>query len=284
MRTPGRPVANTHADRVRTVRIHRGGSPALRHAPMTTSRVPLSTIVRSSVFALALVVLTIVWALLSLLSVLLPYRTRYLFVSRWNVAVAWLLRHVVGLDYRIEGAEHIPDTPCIVFSKHESAWETVILPIHFVPQTWVLKRELLWVPFFGWGLALLAPIAINRRAGRSALQQVVEQGRARLERGIWVVVFPEGTRVKPGARIRYKQGGASLAAATGSQVVPIALDSGDYWGRNSFIKHPGTIRMVIGPPIETAGLTAGEINRRAEAWIESTVRSLRANRSTRAPP
>lgn len=235
-----------------------------------------ATVVRSAVFALALGVLTVIWALLSLLSVVLPYRARFWFVSRWNVATAFLLRTLVGLDYRIEGAEHIPPTPCIVFSKHESAFETIILPIHFAPQTWVLKRELLWLPFFGWGLALLAPIAIDRRAGKTALQQVVEQGRERLARGAWVVVFPEGTRVKPGARTRYKLGGASLAAATGCPVLPIALDSGDYWGRNSFIKHPGTVRMVIGPLIRTEGLTAAEINRRAESWIEDTVRQIRA--------
>jgi 1-acyl-sn-glycerol-3-phosphate acyltransferase len=236
----------------------------------------VATIVRSALFAVAIGVLTVVWAILSLASVVLPYHSRFWFVSRWNVAVAWLLRTVVGLDYRIEGTEHIPDTPCILFSKHESAWETIILPIHFTPQTWVLKRELLWLPFFGWGLALLAPIAIDRRAGKTALQQVVEQGRDRLARGAWVVVFPEGTRVKPGTRTRYKLGGASLAAATGSPVLPIAHDSGDYWGRNSFIKHPGTIRVVIGPLIQTQGLSAAEINRRAQAWIEEAVQRIRA--------
>jgi 1-acyl-sn-glycerol-3-phosphate acyltransferase len=247
-----------------------------------TARVAPSTVVRSALFALAVGVLTVVWALLSLASVLLPYRKRYWFVSRWNVATVWLLRTLVGMDYRIEGTEHIPDTPCIVFCKHESAWETIILPIHFAPQTWVLKRELLWLPFFGWGLALLAPIAIDRRAGKTALQQIVEQGRERLARGAWVVVFPEGTRVKPGTRTRYKLGGASLAAATGSPVLPIAVNSGDYWGRNSFIKHAGTVRMVIGPLIDTRGLSAGEINRRAETWIEDAVQRIRTHPSGRA--
>lgn len=240
------------------------------------SGVAPSTILRSALFALVLGAFTMVWAILCLASVVLPYHARFWFVSRWNVATAWLLRTLVRLDYRLEGREHIPDTPCIVFCKHESAWETIILPIHFAPQTWVLKRELLWLPFFGWGLALLAPIAINRRAGKSALQQVIEQGRERLARGAWVVVFPEGTRVKPGTRVRYKLGGASLAVATGSPVLPIAVDSGDYWGRNSFIKHPGTVRMVVGPLIETNGLSAGEINRRAETWIEDAVQRIRA--------
>jgi 1-acyl-sn-glycerol-3-phosphate acyltransferase len=233
-------------------------------------------IFRSALFALCLVVVTVVWALVSVCTVVLPYRARYYVVSRWCAMVGWLLRVVAGLRYRIEGAENIPRTPCIVFCKHESAWETIILPIHFAPQTWVLKRELLWLPFFGWGLAMLDPIAINRSTRKTALTQVIEQGRERLARGAWVVVFPEGTRVEPGARMRYKLGGAALAAATGAPVLPIALDSGDYWGRNSFIKYPGTIRVVIGPAIQTAGLTPGEINKQAESWIEKTVDALRA--------
>lgn len=238
-------------------------------------------VIRSVLFNLAVTLITIVWSIVSLCTVILPYRARYLVVSRWCVMVAWLLRVLVGLDYRIEGAENIPRTPCIVFSKHESAWETIILPIHFAPQTWVLKRELLWLPFFGWGLALLAPIAIDRNTAKTALMQVIDQGRQRLAQGAWVVVFPEGTRVKPGMRKRYRLGGAALAAATGASVLPIALDSGTYWGRNSFIKHPGTVRMVIGPAIHTTGLSAAQINAQAEAWIEGTVQAMRAE--TKAP-
>jgi 1-acyl-sn-glycerol-3-phosphate acyltransferase len=234
-----------------------------------------SVVLRSFLFSIALTGLTVVWALVSLCAAPLPYRSRYRVISRWNAAVRWLLRVVVGLDYRLEGAEHIPSTPCIVFSKHESAWETIIFPLVFVPQTWVLKRELLRLPFFGWGLALLDPIAIDRNAGSAALAQVVAQGRERLARGIWVVIFPEGTRVAPGTRRRYKQGGASLAAATGAPVLPVALDSGDYWGRNRFSKFPGVVRVVIGEPIATDGLPAAEINRRAERWIEDTVARLR---------
>ena len=231
--------------------------------------------IRCIVFAVAVALLTIVWAIVSLLAVVLPHRARYYVISRWNVMTRWLLKSVIGLDYRIEGSHNIPDTPCIVFCKQESAWETIILPIHFAPQTWVLKRELLWLPFFGWGLALLAPIAIDRNAINNALQQVIEKGANRLARNMWVVIFPEGTRVAPGARKRYKRGGASLAAATGTPVLPIALNSGDFWGRNSFIKYPGTIDMVVGPIIETKGLNAAQISQQAEDWIESTVHRLR---------
>ena len=244
----------------------------------------LPTTLRSALFAVAITLLTMVWALVSLATFPFPYPVRYRVISRWNAAVRWLLRVVVRLDYRIEGAQNVPDTPCIVFSKHESAWETIIFPLIFVPQTWVLKRELLRLPFFGWGLGLLDPIAIDHKAGSAALQQVITQGRERIARGIWVVIFPEGTRVAPGTRRRYKQGGASLAAATATPVLPVALDSGDYWGRNSFIKHPGMVRVVIGEPIDTRGMGAGEINRRAEAWIEATVAQLRAARAATAAP
>lgn len=245
-------------------------------------RASAAVVARSTLFAVCLAAVTVVWALVSLASAVLPYRTRYAIISRWSAMVRWLLRVVVGLDYRIEGEHNIPATPCIVLSRHESAWETIIFTLHFRPQTWVLKRELLWLPFFGWGLALLRPIAIDRSAGKTALQQVVEQGRQRLADGAWVVVFPEGTRLAPGVRRRYKLGGASLAAATGAAVLPIALDSGDYWGRNRFLKYPGTVRVVIGQPIDTRGLSAGEINRRAEAWLDDAMTRLRPRRAAAA--
>jgi 1-acyl-sn-glycerol-3-phosphate acyltransferase len=230
---------------------------------------------RCSIFAVVVAALTIVWAIISLLTVVLPLRARFYVIGRWNVTVRWLLEVIIGLDYRIEGSQNIPSTPCILFCKHESAWETIILPIHFTPQTWVLKRELLWLPFFGWGLALLAPIAINRSSASNALQQVIDKGGDRLARKMWVIIFPEGTRVAPGTRKRYKRGGASLAAATGTPVLPIAVNSGDFWGRNSFIKYPGTIDLVVGPLIHTEGLNAEQICRKAEQWIEGTVQELR---------
>lgn len=141
-------------------------------------------------------------------------------------------------------------------------------------QTWVLKRELMWIPLFGWALTLMKPIAINRGAGRKAVEQVVEQGRERLHEGIWVVIFPEGTRTAPGQRRRYGLGGAVLAEASGYPVVPVAHNAGHFWPRRKAIKQPGTVRVVIGPAIDPRGLTAAEINRRAEAWIESTVARL----------
>ncbi len=242
---------------------------------MSNRPATFADVLRSGLFACGLVVITMVWAVLSLFTIPLPYRARYWFITRWCALIRAWLAISVGLRYQIAGSENIPETPCIVFSKHESAWETIIYPLHFAPQCWVLKRELLRVPFFGWGLAMLDPIAIDRSAGKSALAQVIEQGRERIARGAWVVVFPEGTRVAPGQRRRYKLGGAALACATSIPVLPIALDSGDYWPRNSFIKFPGTINVVVGPIIDSGGLSAEQINAKAESWIESNVTRLR---------
>ena len=232
-------------------------------------------VLRSTLFALGQVLLTLVFAPLALAALALPYRTRYRVLMQWTVLNLWWLAVTCGLRHRVEGLQNIPERAAIVLCKHQSTWETLVLPRYFSPQTWVLKRELLRIPFFGWGLATLRPIAIDRAAGRSALEQVVEQGRRRLAEGIWVVVFPEGTRVAPGERSRYRRGGAALAERTGTAVVPVAHNAGDYWPRRGFLKRPGTIRLVIGEPIESAGRSAAEINARAAEWIESTVRELR---------
>ena len=230
---------------------------------------------RSSLFAAGQVLLTLLFSPIALAALVLPYRTRYRVVMRWTFLNIWWLEVTCGLRYRVEGLENIPGRPTIVLCKHQSAWETLVLPRYFSPQTWVLKRELLRIPFFGWGLATLRPIAIDRAAGRSAMDQVLEQGRRRLTEGIWVVVFPEGTRVAPGTRRRYRLGGAVLAERTGNVVVPVAHNAGDYWPRRGFLKRPGTIRLVIGEPIVSEGRSAAEINARAAEWIESTVHALR---------
>jgi len=242
---------------------------------MTSAVTPI-LILRSSVFAVGMVVSILLWTVVCLLSFPLPFRRRYYIVTRWNVFIRFWLRLTCQLDYELSGAQNIPKQPCIIFSKHESAWETIILAILFAPQVWVLKRELLWLPFFGWSLAMLKPIAIDRGAGKSALQQVIDQGRQRLASGSWIIIYPEGTRVAPGGKRRYKIGGASLASATQVPVLPIAHNSGDYWPRNSFIKHPGRIRLVVGPAIETRNRSPLEINQLAEDWIQSQVQELRS--------
>ncbi len=216
----------------------------------------------------------IVYAPLSLFTMVLPYPLRYRFISRWARLQIFALKTLCRLDYHVEGAQHLPKGAAIILSKHQSAWETMAFQEIFPPQTWVLKRELLWIPLFGWALKLLRPIAIDRRAGRRAIEQVVEQGRQRLQSGLWVVVFPEGTRVAPGHRGRYAIGGAVLAAQTGYPVVPVAHNAGSFWPRRGFLKRAGSVRVAIGPVIHSRGKSAEEIRRLAEEWIENKMLEL----------
>ncbi len=246
--------------------------------------VTFGIIVRSTLFFIGQALATIVIAPVVVLAFALPYQTRYKIVYQWTVFNNWWLKVTCKLTHVVKGVENIPEKPSIVLCKHQSAWETINLQHYFSPQVWVLKRELLKVPVFGWGLAMLRPIAIDRGAGRDAMTQVLEQGARRLESGCWVVIFPEGTRVAPGTKRRYKPGGATLAEKTGVPVVPVAHDAGLYWPRNSFIKFPGVVRLVIGPPIGTRGKSAAEINREAECWIEQTVSDLLASKATDQPP
>lgn len=233
---------------------------------------------RSLLFNVVMIVTATVYATLATLTFPLPPIMRYRFTCQWARSQIWLLGALCGLRYRVEGREHLPrDTTAIVLAKHQSTWETLALQQIVPPQVWVLKRELLWLPFFGWGLAVLQPIAINRGAGRKAVQQIIDQGRQRLDTGRWVVVFPEGTRVAAGQQRRFGIGGAALAAATGHPVVPIAHNAGHYWPRRGFLKRPGTIRVVIGPVIDSRGKSAEEINRLAETWMRETMTRLEAD-------
>ncbi|MEW6562625.1 MAG: lysophospholipid acyltransferase family protein [Pseudomonadota bacterium] len=229
---------------------------------------------RSLVYGLLQVVITPLFTLIALLSFPLHPITRYRLISGWARSMLWLLRVVCGVRMEVRGAENIPTQPCIVLCKHQSAWETMALQKVFPPQVWVLKRELLKVPFFGWGLAMTSPIAINRADGREAMKQLLKQGKARLAAGFCVVIFPEGTRIPYGQRGKYKIGGALLAASSEALAVPVAHNAGKLWGRNAFLKYPGTIVISIGQPIDPRGLKAEEINQRAEDWIEAEVQRL----------
>nr|VFK03052.1 MAG: 1-acyl-sn-glycerol-3-phosphate acyltransferase [Candidatus Kentron sp. H]VFK03293.1 MAG: 1-acyl-sn-glycerol-3-phosphate acyltransferase [Candidatus Kentron sp. H]VFK06070.1 MAG: 1-acyl-sn-glycerol-3-phosphate acyltransferase [Candidatus Kentron sp. H] len=232
-------------------------------------------VLRSTVFALIQFVSTIAFGLLCQLTWPLPFPARHWFTTLWVHFNLWCLAKVCSLTYRIEGKENIPATPGVVLCKHESAWETLVLQAIFQPQVWVLKRELMWIPFLGWALAVLRPIAIDRTSTHRALTQVVRQGHNRLEAGIWVTMFPEGTRVAPGETENYFSGGALLAKRSGRDALPVAHNAGDFWPRRGFIKKPGTIHMVIGPKIESKGRSAVEINTLAKEWIESTVKRIR---------
>ncbi|HYN13036.1 MAG TPA: lysophospholipid acyltransferase family protein [Burkholderiales bacterium] len=232
------------------------------------------TLVRSGLFALAIALVTPPYALIALATFPLPRMARYRIISGWSLLILFFSRLILGIDWRVEGREHLPSRPSVILSKHQSAWETLAFQHIFPPQVHVLKRELLWIPFFGWGLALMSPIAIDRSRGVAALRAIARRGRERLEQGFWVVVFPEGTRVAPGERREYQIGGAWLAAASGAAVVPVAHNAGRVWPRNAFVKRPGTVTVRIGPAIEAADRDPKTINAIAEAWIEEQQKAL----------
>lgn len=225
-------------------------------------------VLRSALYALGMVVVTPVYFVIILLAFPLKPIERYRIIAVWSrIMLAWL-KLTCGLDYRVLGAENLPKGPAIILSKHQSAWETLAFQQILPPLVWVLKRELLRIPFFGWGLAMGYPIAIDRTAGKEALKQVLHQGEDRLAQGFWVVIFPEGTRVKPGEKGKYNIGGAFLAIHAGVPAVPVAHNAGEFWGKNAFLKHPGTITLSIGQPIDPKGMKPGELNARVEEWIE----------------
>jgi 1-acyl-sn-glycerol-3-phosphate acyltransferase len=199
----------------------------------------------------------------------LPYPAQFAIARTWARILFWVLERLCGLKYVVEGRERIPSGNHIVMSNHTSAWETVAQFLIFPPQVWVLKRELLWIPFVGWGLKLLRPIAINRGEGHRAVNQVVDQGKARLADGLWIIIFPEGTRVVSGETRKFGVSGALLAIASGRSVVPLAHNAGTFWARRGFLKKPGTIRVVIGEPIESAGKNPRELNEEVKQAIEA---------------
>jgi 1-acyl-sn-glycerol-3-phosphate acyltransferase len=230
--------------------------------------------IRSLVFLLLQIIITPVFSTLALFTFPFDRLTRYRIISLWAKMMLRLLRVVCGIHHEVRGTENLPKHPCVILCKHQSAWETLALQQIFPPQVWVLKRELLWIPFFGWALALTSPIAIKRSDGKGAMKQLLEQGKQRLAQGFCVVVFPEGTRIPYGQRGKYKIGGAMLAANSGVPVIPVAHNAGRLWGRNAFSKNPGLITMSIGTPVETKGLKPEEINARVEAWIENEIQKL----------
>jgi 1-acyl-sn-glycerol-3-phosphate acyltransferase len=238
-------------------------------------------LIRSLLFFTFMVITTVIIATLgTLFAGFLPRKKRHIFDNSWSHLNLWALSFFCNLDYRISGLENLPEGSFIVFAKHQSAWETIAL-ITLIPgaKAWVLKRELLFVPFFGWIMWHFKPIAIDRKSGRKAADQIIEQGKEKLDQGINIIIFPEGTRVAPGTRKRYGIGGALLAEKSEYPVVPLAHNAGVFWRRRDLKKYPGTVDVAIGPVIETKELTAAEINTKAEAWIEETVEKMPKERS-----
>jgi 1-acyl-sn-glycerol-3-phosphate acyltransferase len=234
-------------------------------------------IFRSLLFSLFQVVVTPFWAIAALLTFPLPPLARYRIISGWSHVMIGAAKRICGIRYRVLGAEHIPQEPCIIVSKHESAWETLAFQVIFPPQVWVVKHELLWIPFFGWGLAMLSPVAIDRKAGARALKQLVDQSRERLQHGFSIVVFPEGTRVAPGTQGVYQVGGAWIAAKTGTPVLPVAHNAGTFWPRKAFVKHPGLITVSIGPLVHAGGEKPAVLMQNIASWIENETRRIRTD-------
>ena len=230
----------------------------------------------SVAFLLGYGVITVFWGTLGLLfGWLMPYRQRFEFiVVTWTRLILAWLRWTCGIRVEIEGREHIPCEPCVVLVRHESTLETLCLQSVFVPQTTVIKRELLRIPFFGWAYSLLKPIAIDRRDARGALKAMVRSGQRRLNDGIWVVLFPEGTRLPAGEPGKFQRGGTALATAANVPVLVVAHDAGRYWPARTWRKLPGTVRVRISPPIETAGRTTPDVTQEAEAWMREAMADL----------
>ena len=235
-------------------------------------------IVRSTLFLLLVTLLTMPFGILVSLAIIFPMKVRYAIIAAWRVGFMGLCEFILNIHYQVLGRENLPQQPSVIISKHQSAWETVGLQEIFPPLVFVLKKALLRIPFFGWGLAAMKMISIDRHAGKDALRQVVDQGRDRLQAGYWVVIFPEGTRVAPGQKRRYKPGGVHLAVQTGALLVPVAHDAGEVWGKNAFLKSPGLITVSIGPAIDPAGRSEAELNALAEAWIEGEMQRLSPHR------
>lgn len=234
---------------------------------------------RAAVYQAFLILTVIPYAFVCMLWAPLPLDWRYRLTVGWPRLAVWGARWIVGIRWQIRGWEHLPDGPAILLSKHQSAWETLFFPAYMPRQLcFVYKKELHRVPFFGWGLALLRMIPIDRSKGRDAFEQVVQLGQRRITEGRWPILFPEGTRIAPGQTGRYKLGGARLAVRTATPVIPIAHNAGERWPRRAFIKRPGLITVSIGPAIDPAGLTPDELNQKVQAWIEAEMRTLNPER------
>ena len=229
---------------------------------------------RSLLFYIGQIISTILIAPVGVIAFPLDFKKRYYLITRWAVFNLWWLKICCNVTYEILGKENIPKKPCIVMCKHQSAFETLALQRIFIPQVWILKKELLQIPIYGWGLASMQPIAINRDSSIKSFKQIADQGCERLEKGYWVIIFPEGTRVAPNKKKKYLPGGGMLAEKSGAQVVPIAHNAGRLWPRNSMIKKPGLITIKIGPVMESKNKTAKEITNNVENWIEKTVGEL----------
>jgi len=225
--------------------------------------------IRSALMHLFMAITTVIIGVTSIVLIPFPYSIRYTLINIYASANVWVMKYVTGLNYTVEGTENLTDKPVIIFCKHQSTWETFALQVIFNRISFVFKQELFKVPFFGWGLAAMKPVAIKRGSGKVAVNALVTNGSKRLKEGISVVIFPEGTRTKPTGPGKYRIGGAVLAAESGYPVIPIAHNAGECWPRKSWILYPGKITVRIGPAIQTHNKQPDEILAEAKQWIEA---------------
>jgi 1-acyl-sn-glycerol-3-phosphate acyltransferase len=230
---------------------------------------------RSALFLLFQAITVVPYGILCLLMAPLPLHVRYRVTTGWPRLVLWAARVICGIRWQVKGWEHLPNGPAVLLSKHQSTWETFFY-ISYMPKElcFVFKRELLWVPFFGWGIGLLKMIHIDRSQGRDAFESVVQQGQRKLDEGRWIIMFPEGTRIPRGRRGKYKSGGSRLAIRTAAPVIPMAVNSAACWPKRPWIKRPGLITVSIGPPIASDGLSPEQLSTAVEHWIEAEMRRI----------
>jgi 1-acyl-sn-glycerol-3-phosphate acyltransferase len=231
--------------------------------------------IRSLIFYLFYAGTAAIVGLASLILWIFPFHIRYNAVTQWNNGMLWAAKKIAGINYRVTGLENIPkDQPYVVLCKHQSTWETVFTQVCFKPTSTILKKSLLQIPFFGWGLALLRPIAIDRGNPRQAMRLIHKEGLVRLKDGINVLVFPEGTRTKAGEIGNYARGGAGIACSAGVPILPVAHNAGYFWPAHKILKSPGTIDVVIGEPIPTQDRNSKELSDQVKDWIEGEIAKM----------
>ncbi len=237
---------------------------------------------RSALLFASVLTFTVIMAFVVLSIGLLSITLRFKLSRFWASGVLFLAKNICGINYHITGLENIEQTQiAIVLCKHQSAWETIFIMTVLPPSCILLKRSLLWIPFWGWAMATFKPIAIDRSTPKEALKQLLQQGAKRLQEGYWIVMYPEGTRTAPGEQRKFSRSGSLLAQRTGNPVIPVAHNAGELWPRNSFIKYPGTIQVKIGPAINVDGRKGKDINAEAEAWINNAMLEIEATKAAR---
>ena len=229
---------------------------------------------RSLIFLLSQTLSAIVMSMVALPSLLLPSIPRAKVIGLWARYNIWALKWICGIRYRVQGKEHLPDEPSVIIANHQSAWETLCFQLIFPPQSYILKKQLLWIPFFGWGLAANRPVSINRSKKRKALDLLINKGNERIKEGRWLVVYPEGTRMMPGELAPFQVGGAMMATKSGAPIVPVAHNAGICWPKNQLRKYPGVIDVIIGEPIETKGRKPRDVNRESEEAVKELIDQL----------